>query len=87
MQSEASWCLLNIAGGNSHHVKVIVDHGVIEKFVQLLESPHNEVIEHGIQGLGNIAGDQHWMTELVLLAGALENLTVILSEGKLNTPL
>jgi hypothetical protein len=66
MQFEAAWCLTNIASGNSDHVKVLVENKLIENFNRLLMSPHIEIIEQVIWGLGNIAGDNVEMRNRVI---------------------
>jgi importin subunit alpha-6/7 len=51
--------LTNLASGQSDHVQVLTEKGTINVLVELLNSPHIEVIEQAIWGLGNIAGDSH----------------------------
>lgn len=57
LQFEAAWCLTNVASGTNEHVAALLHNGTLLAFVQLLQSPYQEIVEQAVWGLGNIAGD------------------------------
>lgn len=50
--------------------------------VQLLVSPHIEVVEQAIWGLGNIAGDSYKVRDLVINEGAIQPIATILDRAQ-----
>jgi importin subunit alpha-1 len=61
---------------------VLIEKGTIHVLVDLLQSPHIEVVEQAIWGLGNIAGDSHKVRDLVISAGAINPIADILDRAQ-----
>jgi len=59
----------------------LIEKDVLTDFIKLLASPHIEVVEQVIWGIGNIAGDSPSTRDSVLKSGALQSIVTVLDQA------
>ena len=82
LKLEATWCLTNIASGDSHQVRMLVQKGVIQLFIHLLSKANIAIIEHAIWGLGNLAGDSIEFRDIVVMNYTMNNFVILYQQVK-----
>ena len=66
---EASWCILNISGGDFGCCEALMQNGVLDVVVELIYSQTPVLKEHGLWILSNLAADS-------------DNIKLVLRENK-----
>jgi len=60
----------------------LLEKDILSHFIKLLDSPHIEVVEQVIWGIGNIAGDSPAQRDRVLISGALEKFADVINKAQ-----
>lgn len=75
LQTECMWCILNLATGPTHIVRVLIEEGVIQALESLMGSKDQELLELSVWCIGNLAGDSVYTRDrLITLVPTLTNL-------------
>jgi Armadillo/beta-catenin-like repeat len=74
LQREAAWALSRLASGIPEHIKAIVDAGTVPVFVKLMSCSNEALRGPAVRALGSIADNSEDYRDLVVRAGALQQL-------------
>ena len=79
VQRESLYALSLISSGSTLHAQAVVDYGAVDIFVEKLSSPIQDLRDHAMFGIGNVAANSVMYRDHVLKRGAF---TTILQELK-----
>ena len=86
LQIEATWCITNLAVGDTNQTRTLVQKGVIQIYVQMLRKQNTLLLEQIVWGIGNISGDCIEFRDMVIKSGAMINLVSLYDKIKDSHP-
>lgn len=86
LQFESAWCITNIACGEHKFAQNLLDHGAIEALIKLLGCKSLEVIEQATWALGNLAGDNVNIRNIIIARGAIDPISNLVMACQPGTP-
>jgi hypothetical protein len=63
---EVAWTLTNVASGTNEQTEALVQKDGIRTFQRLLLSPHQDVSEQAVWGIGNMSGSTPEIRDQIL---------------------
>ena len=77
LQFESAWCITNIACGEGKFAQTLIDNNAVVPLVKLLGHKALEVVEQAIWALGNLAGDNVEIRDMIIASGAVDPIAEI----------
>jgi len=71
---ECGWVLTNVASGSVKHVKYLIDSGLADAAIGLLDHPNEDVMDNAVWILANFAGDSIEHRDLLIEKGIVEKI-------------
>ena len=69
---EAAWIAANVAFGNQEQSQILIDEGILDKIVYLLNSPYEEIAIQSIWCIANISSQNHQNRNLAISLGSVD---------------
>lgn len=75
---ECVWIIANLAAGTSKHVQYLIDYGIIDKALLLINHPSDNAKDNAVWILANISGDSFKARDMILECGIVHRIEVAL---------
>ena len=86
LQLEANWILTNLCSlGSRHNIINLVNKGIIDIFINTLNSDYSQIVEQAVWGLGNLSGDNINVKTIILKKKNIDFLVKIFKKFKEET--
>eukprot|EP00917_Polyrhabdina_sp_WS-2016_P033016 GHVP01070412.1.p1 GENE.GHVP01070412.1~~GHVP01070412.1.p1 ORF type:complete len:530 (+),score=90.79 GHVP01070412.1:31-1620(+) len=82
--TDAGWALSYLSDGPNKHINEVVNSGVCNRLVELLNHPTLAVQTPALRAVGNIVTGDDYQTSAIIFAGALKNLKNLLQSPRRN---